>query len=452
MEIKTSKLPKSRIKFRIIATNLEVAHFFDMAIEHLSRELKMPGFRPGKVPVDVAKGALGEEAVIHEAQDIAINDAYLQLVTKENLVPIARPENVKINFFSETEGLDWEGEVDLLPEVKIEGWKEKLKSNSAKIVGANGRSPVQVEPKEIEDSFIGIKKQFAELEAKDGKTENGDWINIDFDIVDKERFDAELLKKFKANGFTLVIGEAGFIPGFEEELTGMEKGSEKEFDATFPANYHEKKLQGQKVRFKVKINEIKKVILPELDDKFAGNFGFATADELKKAVEADILNKKQANEKARFEDEVIRELISYAEIDIPRSLIEQEKDMITGRFVHDLEHHKGIQFSDYLMSLSKNEKEFREGFSEHAQFNVKTGLVIGQISKDEKIEVNEKDIEEVMSMDIINQTAGMPAEKSSDIEKQIKTKYQDDEFLSSIKNSIMARKAIDLIVEQVNNK
>jgi len=447
MNIKVEKLPKSKIKFHITATKDDIAHFFDMALDHLKKDLKIQGFRPGKVPDNIAKDALGEHSLEHEAQDIAINDTYLQLVTKENLVPVARPENVKINTFNETDGLDWEGEVDVLPEIKIEDWKEKLKKNSSKIK----KEEVKLESKDVEDTLSGLQKQFAELEVKDGKTEKGDWANIDIDIADKGSFDEQMLKKFQSKGFTLVIGEANFIPGFEENLLNLEKGSEKEFDATFPENYHEKSLQNKTVKFKVKINDIKKIILPEIDDKFATNFGFEKLDDLKKAIEDDILNKKQANEKGRFEDSVLKTLVENSDIDLPDALVEQEKDMILQRFVHDLEHHKGIKFADYLLSLNKNEKEFRDGFVEHANANVKVGLVIGQIAKDEKIEVSDKDIEDTMAMDVISQTAGLPADKAGEAEEKIKERYKDDEFLQSIKNSILARKTVDLILEQLKD-
>jgi len=455
MDIKFEKLPKSRIKFHITATKEDIVHFFDMALDKLKKDLKIQGFRPGKVPSDIAKDAIGEHSLEHEAQDIAINDTYLQLVTKENLVPVARPENIKINSFSEGDGLDWEGEVDILPEIKIEGWQEKLKSQISNLK----KNEVKVEEKEVGETLIGLQKQFAELEIKKpangeagAKTEKGDWVSIDIDIVDKGKFDEQVLKKFQSKGFTLVIGEANFIPGFEENLLGLEKGTEKEFDATFPENYHEKVLQKQTVKFKVKINDIKKVILPEINDKFATNFGFEKVEDLKKAIGDDILNKKQSNEKARFEDSVLKVLVDASEIDLPNALVEQEKDMIMDRFVHDLEHHKGIKLVDYLASLGKNEKEFRDGFTPHAITNVKVGLIVGQIAKDEKIEIDEKDIEEVLSLDVINQTAGLPPEKALEAEEKTKERYKDEEFLSSIKNSILARKTIDLIVDQINNK
>jgi trigger factor len=454
MNIKTEKLPKSRIKFHIIADKQDIAHFFDMALEHLKKDLKIQGFRPGKVPDNIAKDALGEHSLEHEAQDIAINDTYLQLVTKEKLVPVARPENIKINNFSEADGFDWEGEIDVLPEIKLDSWKEKIKKHSSKIK----KGEVKLETKEIEETLAGLQKQFAELEVKESEngsaplTAKGDWASIDIDIADKGKFDEEMLKKFKANGFTLVIGEANFIPGFEENLLGLEKGSEKEFDATFPENYSEKTLQGQTVRFKIKINDIKTVILPEVNDKFSNNFGFEKVDDLKKAIEDDILNKKHSDEKAKYEDDILKALVIDNEIDLPDALIEQEKDMITNRFVHDLEHHKGIKFADYLMSLGKNEKEFRDGFTQHATTNVKIGLLIGQIAKNEKIEVSDSDTEEMMAIDVVNQTTGLPPEKVIEMEEKIKERYSDDEFVSSIKNSIMARKTVDLIIEQLNNK
>ena len=116
MESTIKKLPNSRIKFQIKATKDEVVKFFDRAIEILAKDLSIKGFRAGKVPKDMAKGILGEHAVEHKAQDLAIQDSYLEMVTKEKIIPIHQPEDLKINNFSE-EGFDIEGEVDILPEV-----------------------------------------------------------------------------------------------------------------------------------------------------------------------------------------------------------------------------------------------------------------------------------------------------------------------------------------------
>ena len=453
MDIKTEKLPKSKIKFHITMTGNEIAHFFDIAAERIAKEMNVSGFRPGKVPADVAKGMVDEHALEHEAQDLAINDSYFQMVTNEDLVPVARPENIKINVFNKLEGLDWEGEADVLPDVNIEGWKEKLKKNSGSIKLEESK----VGSEEVDGTIENLRKQFSNLEEKTGEkviSEKGDWLNIDIDIAEseKEKYDPEMLKKFQSKGFTLIVGEANFIPGFEENLVGSEKGSEKEFDSMFPENYHEKSLQGQKVKFKVKINDIKALALPEANDEFCKNFGFEKLEELRKAIEQDIQMKKTEMNKAKFEDDILKTLLQQVEMDVPESLIEQEKDAITGRFVHDLEHHKGIQFMDYLASLGKTEKEFRDGFSDHATSNVKTGLVIGKIVKEEKVDIDDRDVEEAMSFDIINQTAGLPADKAKEVEEKIKERYKEDSFLESIKNSILARKTIDLIVDQINIK
>ncbi|HRY59764.1 MAG TPA: trigger factor [Patescibacteria group bacterium] len=448
MDFKVTKQPKSKIKFQITGTGEEVHKYFDRATEKLAADLKLSGFRPGKVPADIAKDAIGEGAIKNEAQDLIINDSYFEMVTSQNITPLSRPENIKINELSEEKGLDWEGEVDILPEVELGDWKKELKIKQEKLKVKD----IEIEDKEIEEVIEGLKKQFADLEKKDGVSEKGDWISIDIDVAEKEKFTPEQLKKFQAKSFALVIGEANFIPGFEEELVGLKPETEKEFDSTFPANYFEKSLADKKVKFQIKLNEIRKIILPEVNDKFAENFGFEKVEQLKEAIAGDILNRKRDAERMRVEDEALQAVIGVSKIEIPDTLIEQEKDMIMQRFVHDLEHHKGIKFVDYIASLGKSEKEFRDGFTDNAINNVKMGLVMGQIKKDEKVDISEKDIEEAMSMDIVSQTAGAPHDKAVEIEEKIKERYKDEEFLASVKNAVLARKTMEYIMEQVNKK
>lgn len=443
MDIKIEKISGGKVGFSIKAEGSEIAHFFDMALANLSKDLKLSGFRPGHVPEDVAKSTIGEHALWHEAQDLAINDLYMQMVTKEKLYPIARPDNLEIDGFDKEEGMSFHGEVEVMPEVDVTDWKEKVKKKKI------SKAESKLDEKEIDDIFSNLKKQFADLEQKDGKTEKGDWVSINMDVVEKEKFSAEQLKKFKADGFAMVIGEAGFIPGFEDELIGLEKEQEKVFDAKFPENYFEKSIAGSKVKFQVKVNEIRKIILPELDDKFAENFGFKKIEELKNAIKEDAVKRKEEEARARYEDEVLKALAGDFSVDCPGSLVEQEKEMIVQRFVHDLEHHKGIKFIDYLNSLGKSEQEFKDGFTEHAKENIKIGIILGEIQKLEKIEVSDSDIEESMSMNIINQTAGMAGDKIKEVEENIRDRYKDEEFLNAMKNSILARKTIDLIINSL---
>ena len=447
MQHKIEKLPKSVIKFHITATKEEVAQFFVRAIEKLAKDLKLPGFRPGKVPHDMVKDTIGEQAIENEARELAINDSYFETINQNKLIPLVRPNDIKINKFSEEEGLDWEGSVEVLPEIKLNNWKEKLKAS--KVVGAYSNTPIQADDKEVEETIKNLQKQFASLEVKVGNTEKGDWVDVDIDIVEKEKFTPEQVKKFQAKGFSLVIGEANFIPGFEDELTDLEKGAEKEFDATFPKEYMEKSVAGKKVKFKIKLNEIKKVILAVANDEFAKKFGKENIDDLKKAIKEDLQNRKEQAEKARFEDEAIKEVVKNSEYEVPETLLEQEKEMILERFKHDLEHHKGIGFSEYLASLGKSKKEVKDGFFEQAENNVKIGLVLGQITKNENVAVDDKDVEEVMSVDILRQTTGLDDKSAKEAENRIKERYQDEEFVSSIKNSILARKTIDLIIDQI---
>ena len=173
-------------------------------------------------------------------------------------------------------------------------------------------------------------------------------------------------------------------------------------------------------------------------------------DNMRKAIVDDMLQHKEQEAKSKLENDALKVLTEAIDIDTPKSLIEQEKEMLLDRYKQDLEHHKNIKFADYLSSLGTTEEKFKEGFRDHAEHNVRVGLLLGQITKDEGIEVGDAEIEDAMAMDIIKQTAGLPSDKARELEDKIRAGYGDEQFLSSMKNSIMARKTVDLILDQID--
>ncbi|MBI2448158.1 trigger factor [Candidatus Microgenomates bacterium] len=448
MESTIKKLPNSRIKFQIKATSEEVAKFFDRAVEILAKDVAIKGFRTGKVPKEMAKDALGEHAVEHKAQDLAIQDTYFEMVTREKITPLASPADIKIEKFSEKDGLDWSGEVDVIPSINIEGWKNKLKVKSEKL--KIKKEEIKIEEKDTLDVLNNIQKQFAQLADKEEGAEMSDWVNFDLDVANPSDFTPEELKGMQIKNMAVILGESRFIPGFEENLIGITPGLEKEFDNIFPEDYFVKSLSGKKVLFKVKINAVKKMILPNFDDDFAKKFGHNTLVDLKKAINDDLLRQREQEAKNKFEDKVLRIMAEIIDTEVPNSLLVQEKEMMLNRFKHDLEHHKNMNFADYLMSINSTEEKVLEGLTSQAISNVKVGLILGQITKEENIDIVDRDLEELMAMDIIKQTAGLPSDKARDLEDKIKASYRDEQFLSSVKNSIMARKTVDLIMSQVD--
>ncbi|MFA7309140.1 MAG: trigger factor [Patescibacteria group bacterium] len=442
MKSTTTKLSDSKIKFEITGTGQEIAPFFDRAAEKLSETLSIKGFRPGKVPTKVAREAIGEHAIEHEAQELAIQDSYYEFVQKEDITPVAPPTDIKISTFSTVDGLIWEGIVEIIPAITITDWKKAIADKKPAIA----LDEIKATEDEVAQTLSELSRNLATSEEKDGPGEKGDWMKIDIDVAEHAQLTEDQKTKVRATGIGLVLGDSRFIPGFEDHLMGVKAGEKKTFDLTFPSDYFVNDLAALAVPFVVTVQEVKKVILPELDDEFAQKYGAPTLDEMKKQIEDNASTHKRQEAQEAFENELLEALIESITFEAPKALVEQEKDMITSRFRRNVEEKQRIPFNDYLQAIKSDEVQLRESFASQAEKNVRIGLVLGQITREENIDVTDNEIDEMMMADIMQQTLANRGEKVEEMEREIRARYKNEDFVASLKNSIRARKTMDLIV------
>jgi trigger factor len=378
MQVTVSKPEKSQVTITIEAEEAEMEQHMKRAAIELGKQLKIDGFRQGKIPADVAEKEIGKDAIRGYALEMALPHLYAEAVIKENVQVVARPE---IKIITE-DPFVFEAIVAVLPEVKVKGY-EKIKIE---------KKDTEVNEKDLNDMIDYFRRQNAENKEVDRAAKKGDKVELDFDGFDPEG-DVPL-EGTSSKNHPVVLGEGGLIPGFEEEVEGMKKGEEKTFNITFPKDYHSERFKGKKAKFKIKLNKVEEVTLPELNKEWIKKMTTKdmTIEEFKKDVKTNLKEERERNEGRRRETEFFEELVKCATIEIPEALIEEEIDFILDRTKMDLEA-KGMQWDQYVKYLEGQKRDVREEKKEQAEKQVKLRLVLQHLYKKEGIEVDDKQVE-----------------------------------------------------------
>ncbi len=350
----------------------------DKAYENKKSEIKMDGFRKGKVPKDIYFKKMGKEPLYMDALEILLPEAYDKAL--KDYKPIVEPK-VDIKAVGE-DGVEFLFTITTMPEVTISKYK-----------GLNiKKDKVKVTKDEIDHEIGHLLERFAELEVKDGKIENGDIAIIDFEgFKDGVPFEGG-----KAENYSLEIGSGSFIPGFEEQLIGMGKDEEKEIKVTFPEDYHQEDLKGANAVFKVKVHEVKVKKNRELDEDFFEDLGLEGVDskeKLEEEVKKNIEAGKQREADEKFVDKVLGEIAKNTKVDIPNELIEDEINYMIKNFEEQIRM-QGISLEVFFEMTKSSEKDLRAQMEEEAKKHVLYRIILEKITELEKIEVTDKEANE----------------------------------------------------------
>ncbi len=387
---------------------------------------KMQGFRQGKVPRKVLEQTYGEYMFYEDAFNDYCPRAYSEMLDKETqLFPVSYPD-IKVEEFTD-KGVVFTAKITLLPEVTLGDYKNiKVEVKAVKVTDA--------EVKRELDAML--QKQVRYEEIKDRAAKLGDLINLDY----AGTLDGVAFAGGTAKDQELELGSHTFIEGFEEQMVGMKIGEEKDLNVTFPANYHAKDLAGKPVVFKVKLLAIREKHLPKLDDAFASDVSeFNTLAELKADIKAKIEHNKAHAEAHRQEDELIKQIVKNAKVDVPSAMIETQLNA----FVEDIEQklaYQGLKLADYFMYMNTTEADYRKAHENEAKETVKTSLVLQEIVKAEKIEATKEDIDQKLT-----EIAEHMSKKVSEVKKTM-NKNQEE----MVKNNIISEKVIKLL-KKLNN-
>lgn len=419
MNILSKKLPKSQLELTIEVPFDEIRPYLEKAAEKISKDTSIPGFRPGNVPYNIIKQKIGEEKILEIATPEIIKSTLLEAFLKENLKIIGEP-NIDIEKVGLNQPLIYKALVSLLPKIKLNDYRS-----------------VKIKRREVETTDDEIEKTLKELQNK-----NGSEVLIDREVRANDKVEINLtmyqdnipLEDGNFINEKIIIGEKIFPKEFDENLIGMGKNEEKEFDVQYSKDHFDKKIAGKKIQFKVKVNNIYERILPEINDEFAKSQGdFQDIENLRQYLKSLILRNKRQKEEERLEAELIDKLIEFTEFDdIPNVLIEAELE----KMINELEmsvNYQGGEFNKYLEHIKKTKEELKNEFKELAEKRIKGALLIRSIADAENIRVENQEINDKIDK-ILTIYKG---------DKAVEKNINSEEYRNYIKNILINRKTID---------
>lgn len=393
----------------------------DKAFKKANTKVKIDGFRPGKAPKNIYLKKYGIESLFMDASEYCVDTAYQKMLEENKDLQIAAQPVLNIKSIDE-KYIEFVFTLTLKPEVKLGKYK-----------GLNiKKGTVKVTKEEIEHSINHMREHYKENILKDGKVESGDIAIIDFEGFK----DGKPFPGGKGENYSLEIGSNTFIPGFEEQVIGMKAGDEKDINVTFPEDYHEESLKGAPVVFKVKVNEVKEVKIPELDKDFfddLGMDGIDTKEALENQVKENIKASKEREIENKYIDDLLDKIIEDTEIDVPDTMINDETDRMIKHFSEQIGM-QGITIEQFYQFTNSDETKLKEQYHDEAIKRIKYRLVLDEIIKAEKINITEKDVDKKLEE---------IAKKYKMTKDEVKKQYGDN--LDIIKYELEVEKAFEII-------
>ncbi|KXG11509.1 trigger factor [Anoxybacillus rupiensis] len=394
----------------------------DAAFKKVVKNVSIPGFRKGKVPRSLFEKRFGVEALYQDALDILLPEAYANAVEETGIEPVDYP-HIDVEQIEKGKSLIFKAKVTVKPEVKLGEYKGLQVE----------KQDDTVTEEDVENELKRLQENYAELVVKEeGKVEDGDTVVIDFEgFVNGEPFEGG-----KAENYSLVIGSGTFIPGFEDQLIGLEAGAEKEIEVTFPEEYHAEELAGKPAVFKIKVHEVKTKQLPALDDEFAKDVDeeVETLEQLKEKTRNRLEETKKNEAEAALRDAVVEKAAENAEIDIPEAMIKTETDRMLREFDQRLQM-QGLNLNLYYQFSGQDEAALREQMKEDAEKRVRISLTLEAIAKAENIEATEEEVN--AELEKMAEAYNLTVDKIKELLGNLEVVKEDVKF----------RKVVDLLVE-----
>ena len=346
----------------------------DQRLKRMGKNLKMPGFRPGKVPFSVVKQQYGQDAYI-DALNAALEKSFTEAVKAQEMRVAGSPK-IEPKKTESAENLEFTATFEVYPEVVV---------TDLQAVDIE-RSTLEVGEQELENTLNVLRKQRVRYEPVDRAAASGDRVTIDF--LGKK--DGVPFQGGEAKDYPFVLGEGAMLADFENAVTGLKAGESKTFDMTFPEDYHAKELDGQPVSFEVTVKQVGEAILPELDADFAKSLGIADGDvnKMRAEIESNLRREVKSRLKSRIKNQVMDALLKTNPIEVPKALVEMEIDQLIQNARQDMEQRSGKKMKDFPMQ--------REWFTDQAKRRVGLGLVLSEIVKVNQLHAKPEQIKAVV--------------------------------------------------------
>jgi trigger factor len=428
-DVKTTvtELPESRVRVQAEVPADEVERRVQDTARRLGRDLKMPGFRKGKVPPPIVIQRVGREYVLDETVRGTLGRWYVEALDASGVHPVGEPDVDLGDLPSPGEALTFTIEIGVRPVAQLGDYKG---------VDAPRREP-EASDELIQAELDSLRERAASLDTVEEPAGEGDFVVMDYvGSIDGEPFEGG-----EGRDQLLELGSGRLIPGFEEQLTGASAGDERTVDVTFPDDYGAEHLAGKAAQFAVTVKEIKRKSLPELDDEFASDHaGFDTLDELKEDIAAKLREADEQRADAEYREAVLDAVVAGATVDVPAALVDARARELWERMLHSLGH-QGISKDAYLQISGKAEDEILDEAKPDAEQALRREAVIAAVIEAEGIEPSDGDVLAALQAS---------ATRESTTPEKLRQRLESAGRLDDLRDDLAQRAAIDLIVEHAN--
>jgi trigger factor len=414
---------KNEVKFKMEFTAEEFEQAVIKAYQESKDKFTVDGFRKGKAPRKVIETRYGSDVFFDDAVDKLFSSEYTKAIDQLELDVIDRPR-VELGKLEAGKGFEATITVEVYPEFTVKDY-----------MGVSiERIEEKVEDAQVEEEIKKLQQRNSRMISVERPVKEGDMVVLDYQgFVGEDTFEGGTAERYP-----LKVGSNTFIPGFEEQLVGVELGSDVEVKVTFPEEYHAEDLAGKEVVFKCHIHEIKEEEIPELNDEFAKDVSeWDTLEDLKKETKENLEKTAKAKSEDMMKNKVLEKIYEANEIDVPNAMVEEEMDAMMNEFDQQLKH-QGLDLQKYFQYLNKDPGEFRQEIKEDAFKRVKTRMIIGKIAELEKIEATAEELDS--QIELLGMQYQMDKEKVKELLGEGNTKL--------FEKDIQMKKAVELVYEK----
>ncbi len=424
MKAEVEKLEECKVALKIEVPVNRVREELDNLYNDLQKKAKLPGFRRGKVPLDILKTYF-ERSIRADALDRLIPDAYQEALKENDFAPCSQPKIEEIKY-EDNKPLNFKATVEIKPKITLKKYKGLKAKRIIKIVTEEN----------VNRALERLQHRHAEFIAvEDRPAKKGDWVIIDF----IGSIEGKSFKDNEAKNFSLEIGSKTLVGDFEDQLVGLKKGEEKETKVKFPKDYHNKELAGKEVLFKVNLKEIKEKKLPELNDEFAKDLKFNNLEELKIRIKKDLESYEEEHSERVLRDNLMDWLIRKTPFPLPKAMVERELEVMIEDALTRMRY-SGLD----PKRVGIEEAKLKEKYRPSAERKVKSTLILEKIAKQENIKVNEQEIEKRTE-----EMALSTGQKKEDLRDFFN---KERSHLAGLREEIRLKKALELMVKEARVK
>ncbi|MCF8480002.1 MAG: trigger factor [Rhodospirillum sp.] len=364
-------------EYKIVIPATEIDTRTTQRLEELKDQVRLPGFRPGKVPLSMMRQRYGK-SVLGEVLEKAVQESITEVIDTNGLKPAMQPNVDLVGEVEDGKDLEFTMAVEVLPEIGELDFSSVALEREVAVVAAE----------KVDEALEDLRQRSKAHEPAEGKVaENGDMAKIDF----LGKLDGEPFEGGAAEDYDLELGSGSFIPGFEDQLVGLKAGDAKTVEVSFPEDYPAEHLAGKPVLFEVTVKEIKQAIVPEIDDELAKKFGKETLDELKEAVRGDLQGEYDEVSKAKVKRKLLDALADAYSFDVPEGLVSAEFDGIWGQ-IQQAKEQGSLEEED----AGKSDEELTTEYRAIAERRVRLGLLLAEVGQRNEINVAQDDLNKAL--------------------------------------------------------